>query len=503
MMRLGGNAALAMAFALVLALALAPGALADPQAGGQSGNGGHGADGGNVGHGDEPAGGSGPANGNAGGDGHGNGGGSGNGNAGGNGNGNGNGGGQAGTASASAASDPAAADPGAGNGQGQSGGAGQGNGNAPAGDSPGTPAASTDPPGNAPVESPSSASQAGGNGDTPGGNGPPPGHGPSPGSGHGPPSQAPGQAPGHDDAHGPSFGGDHAGPVAPVPVTDGSPGLRVDAGRAGNVLTWAVPPAAQQVQVWRLESDGWIPVAVVDAAAPGFTDAEAGPMAQYRLTWSSESLGDDGLALAATALPMVSAPESKGLGTWLAVLLWGGVGALGFVRTHTPRRVLETRPGLDHPMAPLLAGLPGVDAQAVERVSALGMRTVAQLRTVDPDTLAFWARIPSTMVRHWKETIDLLIWPGLPAGAGERLALAGHGTLAHLAAAQPGDLTQRLRAQSGVEGPGVPADEGEVAGWIIEARLALGMAAQPSRTAAEATVERAETLRQATSASAA
>lgn len=398
-----------------------------------------------------------------------------------------NGNGQGGSDAASAQS---AADggPGQSNGVGQSGpdressagvqghgvgtGTGQGTGGASGGDAPAGPAAGAQ--GGPSQEGPN------GQGHALGGAGSAEGPGDSGGA-------ASGNGPGHG---GPAADGPRDGTSAPPAiVTDASDALSVQRAASGNVLAWSVPADASQVQVWRLESDGWVPVAVLQGGDGGLVDPAGGAMSEYRLTWSSEALGSGGLALAAKTLPITDLPAPRALGQLLALLMWGGVAAVGLVRANVPRRVLETRPGAEHQILPLLAGLPGVDVPTLERVSAAGLRTVAQLRAIDPDTLCFWARVPAPIVRQWKETLELLVWPALPAGAGERLALAGHGSLAHLASANPDELLMRLRTQSGVDGPGVPADEAEIGTWIAEARLALGVTTAASPRADVTPVE--------------
>ncbi|MEK6975162.1 MAG: DUF4332 domain-containing protein [Candidatus Thermoplasmatota archaeon] len=292
-------------------------------------------------------------------------------------------------------------------------------------------------------------------------------------------SEQAGQSSGDD------VGLDEGGEVQPPAVaSDASAALRVQRGAAGNRLAWEMPVAsAAQVQVWRRDADGWTPIALASGDG-NLVDPDGVATSEYRLTWSEEPLTASALAAVATSLSLAPALRhgGSGLGGWLLALLWAGVAAFATVRTASgPRRVLETRIVDDHQLLPLLYGVPGIDAVALDRVVALGLRTVGQLRCLDAQAVAFWTGLPAATIRTWQETLDLLQWHALPPGAAQRLAYAGHGTLAQVAAARPADLLATLSGSATtVLGPGLPADEQEVANWVVEARQALGLG--PERT---------------------
>lgn len=286
-------------------------------------------------------------------------------------------------------------------------------------------------------------------------------------------------------------------PAIPV-VHDVAGGLMVVPSPVGNRLAWdahALPDGAQ-VQVWRQAGDAWVPVATV-TDGDSFVDALGTTTDSYRLTWSQQPIEGSMLATIATSLPMVEAAGDgwSSPGRWLAMLLLGAVGAVGLVRATMPRRIIETRVQDNHDLLTALAGLPGTEPVHIERLVGLGLRTVGQLRRLDPDAIAFWANVPGDLVRRWQRTVELLQWPALPPGAAERLALAGNASLAALADATPAELLVRLRETSNVEGPGLPADEAEVAGWVAEARLATGAVPAPLRMSEAAEASRTEAQR--------
>lgn len=268
-------------------------------------------------------------------------------------------------------------------------------------------------------------------------------------------------------------------PVIASGIVEASTALHVDRGADGNRLSWAVPAAgAGQVQVWRLDPQGWVPIALTTTAGQAFDPAGL-QSSEYRLTWSEQPLGENALASVASSLSFAPTLRDQGssLGAWLLALMWAGVGAFATVRSNlSPRRVNEGRIGDDNQLLPILAGVPGIDVVALDRVVTLGLRTVGQLRRLDANAVAFWTGLPASTVRNWQETLDLLQWPALPPGAAQRLALAGHATLAQVAAARPAELLASLHNGTGsVVGPGLPSDEQEVGNWVVEARQALGL----------------------------
>lgn len=265
--------------------------------------------------------------------------------------------------------------------------------------------------------------------------------------------------------------------------------LTIQPSPAGNHLLWdadAVPSGAQ-VQVWRSDGGLWVPVAAV-VGDGSFLDAAGVAGDEYRITWSQEPLDAHALAAVSSALPLVEMPGSgwAGTGRWLTMLMVSAMVVFGLVRTAGPRRILEARLNDSHDLVTALAGLPGFEGVQLERVVGLGLRTVGQLRRLDADAVAFWAGLPGDMVRRWQQAIELLQWQGLPPGVAERLALAGHASLPGLAHAKPSELLARLKETSNVEGPGLPADEAEVALWVAEARQAIGMGTVPAAMAPKA-----------------
>lgn len=372
-----------------------------------------------------------------------------------------------------------------GNSGGNAEGNGQGNGNAGttstteiAGEAPGQSQGSQ---GNAPVDAPGQSGQAPGQAQAAadvGATATP--------AASGEDAEAPGNAPAHsasaERVNGP--GDVAAKPLADLPViasgiVEASTALHVDRSADGNRLSWAIPAAATgQVQVWRLDPQGWVPIALATTAGQAFDPAGL-QSSEYRLTWSEQPLGENALAAVASSLsfaPTLRDPGSS-LGAWLLALMWAGVGAFATVRSNlSPRRVNEGRIGDDNQLLPILAGVPGIDVVALDRVVTLGLRTVGQLRRLDANAVAFWTGLPASTVRNWQETLDLMQWPALPPGAAQRLALAGHATLAQVAAARPAELLASLHnGTSGVVGPGLPSDEQEVGNWVVEARQALGL----------------------------
>ena len=254
--------------------------------------------------------------------------------------------------------------------------------------------------------------------------------------------------------------------------------VEVKPGPAGNRLSWeaAAVPAGAQVQVWRQADGAWTPVATI-VAGDTFVDASGLAGDDYKLTWTAQPVDAGVLASVGSALPLTAAPPAGWgrPGRWLALALMGSVPVVGLVRAVGTRRIVDTRVTDAHDLVTALAGLPNVEAAQLQRLAALGLRTVGQLRRLDPDAVAFWAGVPAATVRRWLGLVELLQWPALPAGAAERLALAGHTGLASLAAAAPADVLAGLRDTGSVEGPGLPADEADVAGWIVEARQVLGL----------------------------
>jgi hypothetical protein len=268
-----------------------------------------------------------------------------------------------------------------------------------------------------------------------------------------------------------------AGP-SPAPVLrEAADHLEVHQGRAGAIVSWSVPADAAQVQVWRRDGPAWTPVTAA-AAAGSVLDPAGEATSEYRLTWTTSALARDDLAAAVSGLPLVPAlPPGSPVGAWLLALLGAGGAAFATVRAPGARHVPEARVSDEHQLLPTLVGVPGIDGEALERVCALGLRTVGQLRALDSDALAFWANVPAATVRRWHAALELLQWPALPAGAAHRLARAGAATLADVAAADPQRLWADLREGVGAPGPGLPGDMSELTAWVADARQAVGAVA--------------------------
>lgn len=295
-------------------------------------------------------------------------------------------------------------------------------------------------------------------------------------------SDAPGEGTPRDAAT------DAPGPMALPPLREAADHLEVHQGRAGAIVAWTVPADAAQVQVWRRDGPSWTPVAAATAAG-SVVDPTGEATSEYRLTWTTSTLAREDLAAAVSALPLVPAvPPGSPVGAWLLALLGAGGVAFATVRAPGARQVPESRVSDEHQLLPTLVGVPGIDGAALERVAALGLRTVGQLRALDPDALAFWANVPAATVRRWHDALELLQWPALPAGAAHRLARAGAATLADVAAADPERLWADLREGVGAPGPGLPVDMSELAGWVADARQAVGVVTLTERPVAPAAV---------------
>ncbi len=301
----------------------------------------------------------------------------------------------------------------------------------------------------------------------------------SPPSRPSPPSSTPAEEPAQGaGAAGPpesSTAADAATPASP------RPGLQVARVAKGNLLEWqasnAMQGAAAVVEVQRQVGDDWVTVASVPADAGAFVDAGAPSDAVYRLAWTSQvavPLGPDALdgPLATLAPGLV---QDGGTGVWLAGLLWGAIAAIATVRSPNQPSVQESRVTMDQLLLSALAGLPGIDPSLVQRVQGMGLRTVGQLRAIDAEALAFWTNLPAPLFRRWQEAVDMLQWPLLPAGAAQRLAMAGAGSLAEVAAADPRALYEELHAGPGFAtvGPGLPDDPDQVEVWVTEAKKAV------------------------------
>lgn len=250
---------------------------------------------------------------------------------------------------------------------------------------------------------------------------------------------------------------------------------------AGNLLEWHAPGPAEGaeggavlVAVLRQVGDDWVTVASLPADAGLFVDADAPADAVYRLAWTSQvavPLGPDPLEgpLATLAPGLV---QDGSMGAWMAGLLWGAIAVIAAVRSPAQPSVQDTRVTKDQLLLSALGGLPGIDAALVQRVQAMGLRTVGQLRAIDPEALAFWTNLPASLFRRWQEAVDMLQWPLLPTGAAQRLALAGASSLAEVAAADPKTLYAELHAAPGIAtvGPGLPDHPDQVEVWVTEAQ---------------------------------
>lgn len=261
-------------------------------------------------------------------------------------------------------------------------------------------------------------------------------------------------------------------------------GLQVAHVAAGNLLEWQAPSASEDaeigaalIEVQRQVGDDWVTVASLPIDVGTFVDADAPTDAVYRLAWTSQvavPLGPEALEgpLATVAPGLI---EDGSMGAWIAGLLWGAIAAIATVRSPGQPSVQDTRVTTDQLLLSALGGLPGMDPVLVQRVQAMGLRTVGQLRSIDPEALAFWTNLPADLFRRWQEAVDMLQWPLLPTGAAQRLAMAGAGSLAQVAAADPKTLYAELHAAPGIAtvGPGLPDHPEQVEVWVTEAQKAV------------------------------
>lgn len=286
-----------------------------------------------------------------------------------------------------------------------------------------------------------------------------------------------------------------AGPLdQPTPSIDVTESLDVARTPRGNLLQWEeVKELPGSVQVWRHQGGetGWAVIATLPASGT-LVDQDASAAAQYKLSWSSQTAVFEGEptmvpspwvekwqpALTKGPAGEVIGPSS---GRIALGLLWLGIGLFGSMRAPAPGI-----PGGVVSLRGLLSRLPGMDDAAMRRVEARGLGSSAQLAAIDPDAVDFWAGLEPGTARSWNQLAELMTWPVLPAGAGERLARSGIVSIQDLAAAQPEALRLALADVAPEPGAIVPP---EVEAWIALARSARGIAAPVVELRAAADVD--------------